>query len=102
MTPLRVRFYWHTDDTEDVDLGEGWLDVLPPVDALITVQSPQTPQVVWRVAQLYINPAQYGSTTWRAAVERGERRQVCIYTVFVEPADGPFHQDLAEPEGVPE
>lgn len=82
-----IYLSWHTD-TEDITLGEGYVEVLPPVGSLIAyvpVDMPEPRKVTWRVASVYIVPAAPGSM----AVIRKE--QLGVYHVFVEPAEGPFH-----------
>lgn len=89
---MKLDFYWHTD-TEDVNLGRVWLDVLPPVGSLVI--GPGEPASVWRVVQLYMCAAEAGSKA-QLDEERGRRPQLGIYMVFVEPAEGPFHAGDAE------
>lgn len=86
---IKVSYHWHTD-ADDVDLGEGWLDVVLPADTLLTIQCPEvSSHVTWCIVQYHVTPAQRGSMGWIAAMERDQ--QMCIYDVFVEPAEGPFH-----------
>lgn len=89
---LKINFYWHTE-TDDVDLGIGLLDVLPPVGALIAHQAPGSSHTVWRVVTAYVHPSQPGSMN----DVRGDRTtQFGIYMLFVEPAEGPFHAGEVE------
>jgi hypothetical protein len=86
---VRIYLYWHTE-TEDINLGEGFVDVLPPVGSLIVYVPEQMPKprpAHWRVTTVQISPAMVGSQAIRN--RRGD--QLGIYHVFVEPAEGPFH-----------
>lgn len=89
---MRIHLYWHTDDA-DVNLGEAYVDGLPPVGALIAYPGPpvhpdEPRPGSWRVATVQIYPAMPGSHT---ALYSHEGGQLGIYNVFVEPAEGPFH-----------
>lgn len=82
---LEVALCWHTD-VEDVDLGSVYLDVLPPAGALVAHYAPQVPHSAWRVATVYVVPTEHGSMNDRRGAD-----QYGIYTLFVEPAEGPYH-----------
>lgn len=84
---LKVQFYWHAE-TEDVGLGTFVLDALPPIDSLVVLTGTPTDHVVWRTKIVYIHPAHPDSPAARLE-HRSE--QAGGYTVFVEPAEGPFH-----------
>lgn len=84
-----IYLSWHTD-TEDITLGEGYVDVLPPVGSLIAFVATDLPEprpVTWRVTTVQITPARAGSM----AVLHPRDGQLGVYHVFVEPAEGPFH-----------
>jgi len=87
---VKIDLYWHTE-TEDLNLGEAYTDVLPPVGTLIAHVArcflPGPRPVSWRVVTVQIVPAAPGSMSARhPGVE-----QYGIYNVFVEPTEGPFH-----------
>lgn len=89
---MKIHLYWHTE-TDDVDLGNAYVDQLPRVDDLITwvPVGPNAPsQVGWRVATVQITPSAEGSFM-ADALRTGQLVQAGIYHVFVEPAEGPFH-----------
>ncbi|HYJ33815.1 MAG TPA: hypothetical protein VE326_11400 [Candidatus Binatia bacterium] len=87
---LRLHLYWKRD-SGDIDLGDCYHDVLPPVGSLISHTSPEHEGGVWRVALVYLHPAYEGSMAVRA-VEMGRTPpdgQVGMVELFVEPAAGP-------------
>lgn len=84
-----IYLSWHTD-TEDITLGDAYVDVLPPVGSLIAYVAMYLPEprpVTWRVTTVQITPAMPGSM----AVRHSRAGQLAVYHVFVEPAEGPFH-----------
>lgn len=82
---LQIALCWHTD-VDDIHLGQVYLDVLPPAGALLAHAAPEVEHVVWRVATVYVSPTQPGSPNDRRGVD-----QYGMYTLFVEPAEGPYH-----------
>lgn len=86
---IRIRLYWHRE-TDDLDLGTVYLDMLPPPGSLVVSPTSADPNTVWRVETIYIHPAQEHSAALRIATGRAGG-QVGIYTLFVTPAEGPFH-----------
>lgn len=89
---MKIHLYWHTE-TDDVGLGNAYVDQLPRVDDLITwvpVGADAPSQAGWRVTTVQITPAAEGSFTANA-LRTGQSAQAGIYHVFVEPAEGPFH-----------
>ncbi len=85
-----IHLWWHTE-AEDINLGEAYVDVLPPVGSLIAytaapVRLDEPRPAGWRVAFVQVYPAMPGSR----AVHHPDG-QYGIYNVFVEPAEGPFH-----------
>lgn len=79
---IEIHLYQHTAD-DDVDLGIGYVDALPPVGALLALRG------FWRVVTVYVHPAEQGSMTHQRVERHGG--QVGMYYLFVEPAEGPFH-----------
>lgn len=87
---MRIDLVWHTE-IEDLNLGEAYTDVLPPVGALIAHAAqcflPSPKPVSWRVVAVQIVPAAPGSMSAR----HPGAEQYGVYHVFVEPAEGSFH-----------
>lgn len=81
---LQIALCWHTDD--DIHLGHVYLDVLPPAGALVGHYAPAAPDKVWRVVTVYVIPTQPGSPNDQRGTD-----QYGMYTLFVEPAEGPYH-----------
>jgi hypothetical protein len=86
---LKVGLVWHRE-TDDVDVGDAYLEVLPPVGTLIAFMGSVLTDGVWRVIQLYAVPAHGGSATV-LGVQKGYPAQVGQYYAFVIPAEGPYH-----------
>lgn len=91
---IRVTLNWHTA-AEDLDLGECFMDAVPPAGTLLGYSSASVApnESCWRVVFVMAYPSMPGSANVRAVVEgrRPLNGQVAQYVAFVEPTDGPFH-----------
>lgn len=83
---IGITLYWKRDG-EDVQLGTGFCEVVPPKGTLVSF--PCGFGVGWRVTEHHYLLVMEGSATWRAW-RAGESHEGSGIQVFVEPADGPF------------
>lgn len=83
---IGLNLYWKRDG-EDIDVGMGWCDLLPPVGSRLVFVSEHG--TVWRVTEHYFHLTMEGSPrhiAWRSGRTHDEAR----VTVFVVPTEGPF------------
>lgn len=84
---IALHLYWKRDG-EDINLGCGWHEVVPPVGGLVSHGTPHGG--VWRVVthlQYLIEEGSQAHRQWRDWHRHTDDPQV---TLFVEPAEGPF------------
>jgi hypothetical protein len=87
MQPLKALRLWWKNAGQDVRLGTGFHQDIPPKGSLLVFSCDHG--VVWRVTELYFGLVAEGSMTWQAWRD-GRPHEGGALDVFVEPAEGPF------------
>lgn len=83
---IALHLYWKNNG-DDVDLGVGYHQVMPPIGGLVTHASPHG--AMWRVVTHLQYLIEEGSVAWQAW-RAGRTCDPASVVLFVEPAEGPF------------
>lgn len=86
MNLIALHLVWKRDG-EDVEVGVGFHEVLPPAGSLLV--HPSEHGAVWRVRFLYFHLIQRGSKAHMTAQDGRRCDEPTVY-LFVEPAEGPY------------
>lgn len=86
MTLIALHLVWKHDG-EDVDLGVGYHELLPPAGALLIHVTDHG--VCWRVLFPYFHLIEEGSSAYVGAARGRVGDRPSVY-LFVEPAEGPY------------